>query len=184
MPDINLLPWREKKRAQYRRVFWLLLGLVLLITVAVHLLILSTIEKQILTEATVEQELTLALNKMLQNEKQLELLTDTISELDKRIILLDRMSQNQSMPVSQLHLFVEHVPKTLLFTRVLIAEGTIEISGVAQQTESITMLSQRLESESKVTDINVHAVSKIKEGEHQGFHEFLLKFPLNEEASH
>ncbi len=145
MPNINLLPWREKLKKEREARFGIAAGVGLavagLIVLAVHLYMQSLIDYQ------------QSRNSYL--EKQIKLMEEKITEIkgleDKKQRLIDRMNVIQDLEISRpriVHLFDElvlQVPDGVYFTLMQQKGDRINLEGYAQSDARVSSLMKAIE---------------------------------------
>jgi type IV pilus assembly protein PilN len=178
MTEINLLPWREKKREQEKKLFtsMLLTGVVV---AAVIVFLINAYATHLVDNQTIR-------NSILQKE---------ITTLDQQIIeikslkkvrnaLISRMSivQNlQSTRTLMVHLFDELIsiaPSGVTIYKVERKNDTVSIWGYAESNTNISILMRSIESDAWLQNPVLTEIKKNDAGNKAANNEFTLSFVL------
>ena len=145
MATINLLPWREERRRERKRQFFIILGtaagITLGIIVLVHGLFTQLIEHQQVRNKYIEDQIALLDKKITE-----------IRELEKeKQRLLDRIRAIETLQTSRpviVHLFDELVttlPEGVFLTEISQQGDAIAIKGVAQSNARVSSFMRNIE---------------------------------------
>lgn len=145
MATINLLPWREERRRERKRQFFIILGtaagITLGIIVLVHGLFTQLIEHQQVRNKYIEDQIALLDKKITE-----------IRELEKeKQRLLDRIRAIETLQTSRpviVHLFDELVtalPEGVFLTEISQQGDVIAIKGVAQSNARVSSFMRNIE---------------------------------------
>ena len=162
MPHINLLPWREELRAAKQRQFNTALAGAAIVTglaiAFVHIQMTSMIESQnnrnLFLETTIKKV-----------EKEIEEIR-TLKEDKAR--LLARMQVIQKLQSSRpeiVHLFEElsnAIPKGVFLIDTKRADGKLDITGVANSNDSVSLLMRNLDSSVWLTNPKLSIIDSAK----------------------
>lgn len=171
MMQINLLPWRERRRDAIKRTF--IRQILLAVTIAAIALYASS---EFLARQLAQQEL---INRVL--EQQIVDLDARVTEVGSlreqqaavrgRMRLIADLQKDRATVVRVLGQFVKSLPNEVYFLSLERADGVILIEGVSDSYAGITELMRRLESseEFRYADLNDIAaqVSEAAEGPSQ-----------------
>jgi type IV pilus assembly protein PilN len=158
MAQINLLPWRDERRAELKQEFLVVLGVVValgaVMIVAVDLFFNSEIQTQRDRNAYLTQNISVL-------DKQV----DEIRELQrKRTQLLDRMKViqelqgNRPVIVRILDQLVRTVPDGVFYTELKANEKMITITGIAESNNRVSSLMRRLDASDWFKEPNLEGV--------------------------
>ncbi len=162
MTKINLLPWREERRQELKRQFFItLIGVVLIGAGSVYLVNMS-VQSQI--------ELQNSRNQFVVNEtKKLEQQIKEISELKKkRASLIDRMNVIQNLQgnrpavVKVFDELVRTVPDGVYYKSIKSAGDVISIAGFAETNNRVSNLMRNLDASELLTEPNLSKVQSAK----------------------
>ncbi len=171
MTKINLLPWREERRQELKRQFFIILAGVVLIGAGAVYLVNMAVQGQI--------EYQNQRNQFVQNEtKKLEQQIKEISELKKkRESLVDRMKViqdlqgNRPVVVKVFDEIVRTVPDGVFYKRIKSSSDSISVTGYAESNNRVSNLMRNLDSSELFQAPNL---SKVQTATEQGSNEFDL----------
>jgi type IV pilus assembly protein PilN len=146
MAKINLLPWREQRRTQLRKEFFVVLGVVAglaaFAVVAAHIFVSGLIDQQTARNAYLQQ-----------NIAELDKQVGEIRELQaRRNQLLDRMKVIQDLQGTRpviVRIFDEIVrtlPDGVYYRSLQSSSNTITIQGTAESNNRVSSLMRKLEA--------------------------------------
>jgi len=158
MARINLLPWREERRAERKKEFLTALALVallaVLVVIAVDQVINGVINYQNRRNAYLQQ-----------NIAELDAKVAEIRDLQrKRTELLDRMrviqelQGNRPIIVRIMDQLVRTVPDGVFYTSLKSSSGKITVEGVAESNNRVSSLMRRMEGSDWLEEPNLDAV--------------------------
>lgn len=158
MAQINLLPWRDERRAELKQEFLVILGMVVAlgaaIIVGVDLFFSAQIQNQQDRNAYLSQNIAV-LNKQV----------DEIREMQrKRTQLLDRMKViqdlqgNRPVIVRILDQLVRTVPDGVFYTELKSTKQVITITGIAESNNRVSSLMRQLDASDWFRDPNLEGV--------------------------
>ena len=158
MAQINLLPWRDERRAELKKEFLTILGAVAAVGVAVVLLVDLVVSGQIQNQKDRNNYLT-------ENIKELDKKVAEIRELQKkRTQLLDRMKViqelqgNRPIIVRVMDQLVRTVPDGVFYTELNSTGQEINITGIAESNNRVSSLMRRLDASDWFSDPNLQGV--------------------------
>ncbi len=158
MAQINLLPWRDERRAELKQEFLVVLGGVAalggVIVFVVHLFFTSQIQTQVDRNAYLKRYIA-----------ELDTKVAEIRELQKRRTqLLDRMKViqelqgNRPIIVRILDQLVRTVPDGVFYTELTSGNASIKITGIAESNNRVSSLMRRLNGSDWFSDPNLEGV--------------------------
>ena len=158
MAEINLLPWRDERRAELKQEFLAVLGMVVavaaLIVFLVDLVVSGQIENQDNRNAYLTDNIS-ALNKQVEEIREMQ---------RKRTQLLDRMTViqelqgNRPIIVRILDQLVRTVPDGIFYTDVQSKNQVITIEGIAESNNRVSSLMRRLDASDWFKEPNLEGV--------------------------
>lgn len=158
MARINLLPWREERRAERKKEFLVALALVALLAVLVLIVV-----DQVINGAINYQNRRNAY--LQQNIAELDAKVAEIRDLQrKRTELLDRMrviqelQGNRPIIVRIMDQLVRTVPDGVFYTSLKSSAGKITVEGVAESNNRVSSLMRRMEGSDWLEEPNLDAV--------------------------
>lgn len=158
MAQINLLPWRDERRQELKKEFFVIIAFVLAFAVALVLLADRVVNGQIDHQN--------ARNRYL--SEHIAILDKQVAEIrdiqKKRNQLLDRMrviqdlQGNRPIIVRILDQLVRTVPDGVFYTSLNTKNKAINISGIAESNNRVSSLMRRLDASDWLADPNLDAV--------------------------
>lgn len=159
MAQINLLPWRDERRAELKRDFLVTLVMVAVLGAGMVLLADRVVNGQIDYQRARNDYLT-------ENIKELDKAVAEIRELQKRRNqLIDRMRVIQELQgtrpliVRVLDQIVRTVPDGVFYSNLTTKGRTISINGIAESNNRVSSLMRRLDASDWLTGPNLDKVS-------------------------
>ena len=158
MAKINLLPWRDERREELRKEFYVILGLVAVVGVVCILLAHLILNGQIDSQNARNNYLT-------SNIRQLDAQVEEIKELKKRRSeLLDRMKViqdlqgNRPLIVRIFDEIVRVIPEGVFFRKLTRVGDNLTFVGVAESNNRVSSLMRNLDASDWFTSPNLRAV--------------------------
>lgn len=158
MANINLLPWRDERRAELKKEFLVILAIVAAFGAGIIFLVDLYFSGRIQTQNDRNNYLT-------QNIAELNKQVEAIRELQKkRTQLLDRMKViqelqgNRPIIVRILDQLVRTVPDGVFYTQLESSSNTITIRGVAESNNRVSSLMRRLDDSDWFAEPNLEGV--------------------------
>ena len=158
MAQINLLPWRDERRAELKKEFLVILGFVAAFGVAIVFLADLVVSAQITNQNNRNNYLT-------ENIRELDKKVAEIRELQrKRTQLLDRMKViqelqgNRPIIVRVMDQLVRTVPDGVFYTDLTSTNQEITITGIAESNNRVSSLMRRLDASDWFSEPNLQGV--------------------------
>jgi type IV pilus assembly protein PilN len=158
MAEINLLPWRDERRAELKQEFLVVLAAVALFgaatVFAADLVVSGQIQNQRDRNAYLTQNIEV-LNKQVEEIRELQ---------RKRTQLLDRMKViqelqgNRPIIVRILDQLVRTVPDGVYYTELSAKDRVITITGIAESNNRVSSLMRRLDASDWFEEPNLEGV--------------------------
>lgn len=158
MANINLLPWREERREELKKEFFvILIGVVLLAGLLIfgwHQMIASQIENQRSRNAYLNQQIS-ELNSQVTEIKELR---------EKREQLIDRMRIIQELQGKRpeiVHVFddlVRTIPDGVFYSSIERSGSSLTIKGTAESNNRVSSLMRRLDASDWFSGPNLQGV--------------------------
>jgi type IV pilus assembly protein PilN len=158
MARINLLPWREERRAERKKQFLTTLG-----AVAVFGVLCVFVADRVINAAISEQA---SRNSYLQ--RNIALLDAEVAEirdlqrnrtqLIERMRVIQELQGNRPIIVRILDQLVKTLPDGVFYTSLTTQEGTIAIDGVAESNNRVSSLMRNLDASPWLQDPNLAGV--------------------------
>ncbi|MDJ0878489.1 MAG: PilN domain-containing protein [Halieaceae bacterium] len=158
MAQINLLPWRDERRAELKQEFLVVLGAVAGTGAVIVFLVDLFFSGQIQNQNDRNNYLT-------QNIRELDAKVAEIREMQrKRTQLLDRMrviqelQGNRPIIVRIMDQLVRTVPDGVFYTQLTSTPQNIRIQGIAESNNRVSSLMRRLDASEWFSDPNLEGV--------------------------
>ena len=158
MAQINLLPWRDERRAELKQEFIVILASIGILGAAIvfgaDLVVSGQIQTQKDRNAYLQQNIEI-LNKQVEEIRELQ---------RKRTQLLDRMKViqdlqgNRPIIVRILDQLVRTVPDGVFYTELKAKDQVITISGIAESNNRVSSLMRRLDGSDWFHEPNLEGV--------------------------
>lgn len=178
MANINLLPWREERRAELKQEFLVTLGGVVVLGVALLVLVNMYFEGEISNQRE--------RNNYLQGHiKELETQVQEISKLEqKKTELLDRMKViqelqgNRPVIVRVFDEMVRSLPDGVFYQKLTRNNVKIKVSGIAESNNRVSSLMRNLDGSDWFANPNLTGVKAMPEFGEQAS-EFDMSFDIS-----
>ncbi len=158
MAKINLLPWREAYRAEKKKEFVTLLGMVLIFAVVVAFGWDRVVNSQIDSQVSRNQLLKTEIAKLDKQVKEIDQLTKRRQNLLDRIKVIQEVQGNRPEIVKIYDEFVRAVPDGVYFTEMERKAESISLVGFAKSNSRVSVLMRRLDASYKFTEPNLTKV--------------------------
>ena len=158
MAKINLLPWREAYRAEKKKEFVTLLGMVLIFAAVVAFGWDRVVNSQIDSQNSRNQLLKAEIAKLDKQVKEIDELTKRRQNLLDRIKVIQEVQGNRPEIVKIYDEFVRAVPDGVYFTKMARKGSSISLEGFAQSNSRVSVLMRKLDSSYKFSDPNLTKV--------------------------
>lgn len=158
MAKINLLPWREAYRAEKKKEFVTLLGMVLIFAVVVAFGWDRVVNSQVDSQVSRNQLLKTEIAKLDKQVKEIDQLTKRRQNLLDRIKVIQEVQGNRPEIVKIYDEFVRAVPDGVYFTEMERKAESISLVGFAKSNSRVSVLMRRLDASYKFTEPNLTKV--------------------------
>ena len=158
MAKINLLPWREAYRAEKKKEFVTLLGMVLIFAAVVAFGWDRVVNSQIDSQVSRNQLLKTEIAKLDKQVKEIDELTKRRQNLLDRIKVIQEVQSNRPEIVKIYDEFVRAVPDGVYLTEMERKAESISLVGFAKSNSRVSVLMRRLDASYKFTEPNLTKV--------------------------
>lgn len=158
MAKINLLPWREAYRAEKKKEFVTLLGMVLIFAAVVAFGWDRVVNSQIDSQVSRNQLLKTEIAKLDKQVKEIDELTKRRQNLLDRIKVIQEVQGNRPEIVKIYDEFVRAVPDGVYFSKMDRKGESISLVGFAKSNSRVSVLMRRLDASYKFTEPNLTKV--------------------------
>lgn len=158
MARINLLPWREERRAERKREFLVLLGFVALLAVATVFgaaqFVNGQIEHQNARNAYLKQHIA----RLDAQVAEIRDLQRKRTQLIERMRIIQELQGNRPIIVRVMDQLVRTMPDGVFYTSLSSKEGRISLQGVAESNNRVSSLMRNLDASDWLEKPNLDSV--------------------------
>lgn len=181
--DINLLPWREEKRQQYKQRFY---GMVVLgVLLAVFLqwcgsLYIDHLKNQQRERNQQLQAYIAKLDKQLVNLKEIEAKHKSILT---RLRLVESLQNERNKTTDFMNLMPELVPQGVYVDKIKMSGREVEMAGVSDSTARLATMLDNFENSEWLVDVEMHSIISGKVLFGKKFQSFKLSFRFDDKPA-
>lgn len=158
MAKINLLPWRDERRAQRKREFFAMIGAVVIGSVLVAFLVLQFFEQQIAAQADRNKLLTSEISELDKKIKEIEGLELQRDRLLTRQKIIEDLQSNRSTMVHLFDELVMTIPDGVYLTGIKQTGTNLELEGRAQSNARVAQYMRNLEASDWMKGVDLQIV--------------------------
>ncbi|PLW84234.1 pilus assembly protein PilN [Kineobactrum sediminis] len=158
MAQINLLPWREERRAERKKEFLLVLGMVVAVGIGLLLLGDRYVNSQIDNQKARNQYLTDNIRVLDQKVAEIKELQRRRNQLLDRMRVIQELQGNRPIIVRVLDQLVRTVPDGVFYNSLQSKAGDISIAGIAESNNRVSSLMRRLDASDWLQQPNLDSV--------------------------
>lgn len=179
--DINLLPWREEKRQQYKQRFY---GMVVLGILAASMLqwfasvYIDHLKEQQKSRNQQLQAYITKLDKELVNLKQIEAKHKSILT---RLRLVESLQNQRNKTTDFMNLMPELVPEGVYVDKIKMSGRDVEMAGVSDSTSRLATMLDNFENSTWLVDVEMHSIISGKVLFGKKFQSFKLSFRFEQQ---
>lgn len=160
MANINLLPWRERRREERKKAFFVMLGISAGIAGGIILIGILYIKAEIrnqtarnayLTQTIAELDTKIAEIRDLQQQKQ---------DLTERMAVIQDLQGRRPVIVRLFDELVRTLPEGVYYNSITRTEDTITLSGIADSANRVSTLMRYLEDSEWFADANIKRIAE------------------------
>jgi type IV pilus assembly protein PilN len=164
MARINLLPWREERRAQRRKEFLAMLGLAALAGVVLSFLVISWHGAQIDGQNERNEYLRTQIQSLDTQIKEIERLDEQKARLLARKEVIEQLQASRSQMVHLFDSLVRTIPDGVVLTSIRQEGQKLTLEGRSQSNARVSTYLRNLESSGWMTNPEL-AIIEAREGE-------------------
>lgn len=156
--DINLLPWREEKRTEYKQRFYGMLVLGIFIAISLQWFGSLYIDHLKTQQRSRNQELKTyitELDKKLVNLKEIEAKHKSILT---RLRLVESLQNERNKTTDFMNLMPELVPEGVYVDKIKMNGREIEMSGVSDSTSRLATMLDNFENSFWLSNVEMHSI--------------------------
>lgn len=166
MTKINLLPWREERRQELKRQFFVILFGVALIGAGCVYLVEMSVQNQIENQRNRNDFVASETKKLDAKIKEIEELKKKRERLVERMNVIQDLQGNRPVIVHVFDQLAKTVPDGVFYRSVTSAEGILTIEGLAEANNRVSNLMRNLSSSPMFAEPSLSTVkTEEREGE-------------------
>lgn len=158
MAQINLLPWREERRAERKKEFLILLAIVAALGAGLVMLGDRFVNGQIEHQKARNQYLTQEIRVLDKKVQEIKDLQRRRNQLIERMRVIQELQGNRPIIVRVLDQLVRTVPDGVFYTSLSSKDNLITLSGVAESNNRVSSLMRRLDGSDWLQQPNLDSV--------------------------
>lgn len=167
MATVNLLPWREERRAELRKEFFVITGVVAAIAIAIvfgwQLVLTAKIDDQNGRNAFLQERI----NELNRQVKEIADLKQKKAELVSRMEVIQSLQGNRPEIVHIFDELVRTLPDGVFYNDITRNGGSLSIRGTAESNNRVSSLMRQLEASEWFAEPNLTGVTANRSaGEH------------------
>jgi len=186
MAHINLLPWRDERRAELKKEFLSVLALLAVLGVAVVFLGDLFVNGQIDHQQARNDYLTRHITELNKQVAEIRDLQRKRNQLLDRMRVIQELQGNRPIIVRILDQLVRTVPDGVFYEALESTTGVITISGIAESNNRVSSLMRRLDGSDWFAEPNLDVVTAAPEYGEQATTfrlSFKVQLPNSEETA-
>ena len=158
MTEINLLPWRDERRAELKQEFLVVLGGVFALGIAILVVVDLFFSGQIQSQKDRNAYLTSNIETLNKQVEEIRDLQRKRTQLLDRMKVIQELQGNRPIIVRILDQLVRTVPDGVFYTELLAREQLITIKGIAESNNRVSSLMRRLNASDWFAQPNLEGV--------------------------
>ena len=158
MAQINLLPWRDERRAELKKEFLAVLSAVSIFAVLILFIIDLVVGGQIQNQNNRNTHLNKNIQQLNEQVQEIRDMQRTRTQLLDRMKVIQELQGNRPIIVRILDQLVRTVPDGVFYTSLRATNQTIFINGIAESNNRVSSLMRRLNASDWFTDPNLEGV--------------------------
>lgn len=158
MAKINLLPWREERRQELKRQFFMVLAGVVMLGAGAVYLVNMQVEAQIENQNRRNDFITQETRKLDAQIKEIAELKKQRASLIERMKIIQDLQGNRPVIVQIFDELVRTVPDGVYYKRIKATGDSISINGVAESNNRVSNLMRNLDASSMLEAPNLSKV--------------------------
>jgi type IV pilus assembly protein PilN len=164
MAKINLLPWRDERRAQRKREFFAMIGAVVVASVLVAFLVLQFFEQQIAAQNDRNSLLTKEITDLDKKIKDIQDLEQQRDRLLTRQRIIENLQSNRSTMVHLFDELVMTIPDGVYLMGIKQSGNNLELEGRAQSNARVAQYMRNLEASAWMKGVDLQIVQTSDQG--------------------
>lgn len=178
MAKINLLPWREERRAELQKQFLTLLGAIVLLALGLVFLADRSVNSAIEAQQARNQYIEKHIKELSEQVKEIKALEKKKRELLDRMKVIQELQGNRPIIVRIFDELVRTVPDGMFYLTLSMTNKNISLNGTAESNNRISSLMRNLDSSEWFAVPNLKTV-KANESFGDQASDFVLTFSVS-----
>ncbi|MDF2155679.1 PilN domain-containing protein [Vibrio sp. CAU 1672] len=155
---VNLLPWREQRRAEHRRRFVGLVVLAVVIAGGVQAGVGYYIQHQ---QKQQQERLRYLEHYITQLDRRIETMKiaeEEHSQILARIQIVEALQQGRNKTTEFMNLMPSLIPEGVFVDKIKMNDRHVEVSGIADSTARLATMLDNMERSSLLSDVEMHSI--------------------------
>jgi type IV pilus assembly protein PilN len=161
MANINLLPWRERKREEHKKSFFISLGVAAGIAVALLGLSDRVVNASINNQAALNEYLRQQIVLLDEKLVQIKLLREQKAALTERMAVIQGLQGTRPIIVRLFDELVRSLPEGVYYNSIIRTGDSISLEGVAESNNRISALMRDLDASKWFADPDLRQVNSL-----------------------
>ncbi len=161
MANINLLPWRERKREEHKKSFFISLGVAAGIAVALLGLSDRVVNASINNQAALNEYLRQQIVLLDEKLVQIKLLREQKAALTERMAVIQGLQGTRPIIVRLFDELVRSLPEGVYYNSIIRTGDSISLEGVAESNNRISALMRDLDASKWFADPDLRQVNAL-----------------------
>lgn len=161
MANINLLPWRERKREEHKKSFFISLGVAAGIAVALLGLSDRVVNVSINNQAALNEYLRQQIVLLDEKLVQIKLLREQKAALTERMAVIQGLQGTRPIIVRLFDELVRSLPEGVYYNSIIRTGDSISLEGVAESNNRISALMRDLDESKWFADPDLRQVNAL-----------------------
>jgi len=161
MANINLLPWRERKREEHKKSFFISLGVAAGIAVALLGLSDRVVNASINNQAALNEYLRQQIVLLDEKLVQIKLLREQKAALTERMAVIQDLQGTRPIIVRLFDELVRSLPEGVYYNSIIRTGDSISLEGVAESNNRISALMRDLDASKWFADPDLRQVNAL-----------------------
>lgn len=178
MTQINLLPWRERKREQEKKMFTTLIGgaclTAVLIVVAINYYASELVSNQTARNQILQNEITRLDGEI----AEIKTLKQTRDALISRMTIVQNLQSTRTLMVHLFDELIKVMPSGVYVTKLERQSDVVSLWGYSESNTNISNLMRNIESDAWIQNPLLTEIKKNEEKKQAADNEFMLSFIL------
>jgi type IV pilus assembly protein PilN len=158
MLAVNLLPWRDQKRAMLKRQFMILCIAIAFVALAICMLIGHYLSQQI----SLQQQRNLLLsNKVDQYQQDITILSSAMRDhqnLEARLAQVEQLQRKRHQTTAFMNLLPTLIPTGVYLDKVKMEGALFKLHGFSERTSHLAQLLKLLEDSPLIHSVSMHSI--------------------------